>query len=192
MKSYKKPVTAALTLCLTLALTPVASAASAYTYTSTRYNCSSGTCVKTSVATPSPSSNGVNYTPVSASAQEQALLEMVNAERAKYGLSPFILNSAISGVAKAKCNDMIAYRYFAHGSPRLGTVRDMLTAAGISYRGANENIARYGSLQKAFAGLMSSTGHRNNILSKTYTHIGLSVCKDSSGNLYIVQVFISK
>ncbi len=68
----------------------------------------------------------------------------------------------------------------------------MLKAAGISYRGANENIARYGSLTKAHNGLMNSQGHRNNIMSRVYTHVGLSVNRAANGTLYIVQVFISK
>jgi uncharacterized protein YkwD len=150
------------------------------------------TDVKTDTPAVSPSGVGVNYTPVSASTQEQQLLAMMNEERAAQGLAPYILDSTYSGVAKVKCQDMIANKYFAHESPTLGSVRDMLQSAGISYRGAGENIARYGSLQKAHAGLMSSIGHRNNILSNTYTHVGLSVCTDASGNVYVVQLFIRK
>ncbi len=173
-------------------LGPAVSTTTQTAYVATKYDCSSGTCVKITYPAPTAAANGVNYTPVSASTQEQELLTMMNKERAAMGLAPYTLDSSISAVAKAKCSDMIANRYFAHQSPTLGSVRDMLKAAGISYRGANENIARYGSLQKAFVGLMSSVGHRNNILSKTYTNVGLSVCRDNSGNYYIVQVFISK
>ena len=190
MKVRKKILLAIVSACLTVAAFPTTSFA--VSYTATRYDCSGGVCVKKTTTAPSPSSNGVNYTPVSASAQEKALLQMVNAERTRYGLKPYTLNASLSGVARVKSTDMINNRYFAHQSPRLGSVRDMLSAAKISYRGANENIARYGSLQKAFAGLMSSPGHRNNLLSKVYTQIGLAVVQDASGVFYITQIFISK
>jgi uncharacterized protein YkwD len=196
-KTLKRLFPAVLATAMLLVCVPRAEAATAnYADTSyaTRYDCSSGTCVPSRVNIPSTgtSANGVNYTPVSASSQEQELLRLMNAERAKAGLRPLVLEAALSGVARAKAQDMLQYRYFSHGSPRLGYVKDMLKAAGVSFRCANENIARYGSLSKAFAGLMSSVGHRNNILSKTYTHVGLCVQSDGNGALYLVQTFICK
>ena len=38
-------------------------------------------------------------------------------------------------------------------------------------------------------GWMNSSGHRANILSSAYTHIGVGYAKDSKGNTYWVQIF---
>ncbi len=195
-KSFRKAISIVLVITAMVIVTPIASAATAYTYIPQRLNCSSGTCVSTAVKAPSitnhPSVNGQYYTAVSATVQEQQILSLVNAERARMGLPAYKLDSRLSAIARAKSNDMVKNRYFAHQSPRLGSVRDQIAAAGLSFRCINENIARYGSLSKAMVGLMSSVGHRNNIMSKTYNTIGVGIVQDSSGNYYITQVFVCK
>lgn len=173
---------------------PMASAATyPYIYTPQRLNCSTGTCVSTTGKAPAAQTpNGQYYTAVSPTSQEQQILTMVNQERAAKGLPAYALDGTLSSIARTKSNDMVKNRYFAHQSPTLGSVRNQIAAAGLQFRCINENIARYGSLYKAMAGLMSSVGHRNNILSKTYNTIGIGVVQDASGNYYITQVFVCK
>ncbi len=66
----------------------------------------------------------------------------------------------------------------------------MMQAAGISYRSAGENIARGQSTPEAVMNSwMNSAGHRENILSTSYTSIGIGCAADSSGRLCWVQLF---
>ena len=66
----------------------------------------------------------------------------------------------------------------------------MLRNHGITYRTAGENIARgYATPKAVVDGWMNSKGHRENILNKTYTEIGVGRVAD--GN-YWTQMFIGK
>ena len=37
---------------------------------------------------------------------------------------------------------------------------------------------------------MSSTGHRTNILGSQWTKVGIGVCSDSQGYVYVTQLFV--
>ena len=78
--------------------------------------------------------------------------------------------------------------YFDHNSPTYGSPFDMLTAFGVNYRAAGENIAMgYGTPQAVVDGWMNSPGHRANILNANFTQIGVGYVAD--GN-YWTQLFI--
>ena len=80
--------------------------------------------------------------------------------------------------------------YFAHESPSLGTPFEMMKSFGISYKSAGENIARgQKSPKEVVDGWMNSSGHRANILNKSYTHIGVGYVENGR---YWTQMFISK
>lgn len=118
----------------------------------------------------------------------QQMLEMINEERARYGLAPLQLSDALCHQAALKSQDFYNLNYFAHESPTYGRARDMLSAAGISFSACAENIAHHGSIEKAHAALMSSAGHRRNILGN-YTHVGIGIVADRNGFPYITQIF---
>ena len=88
---------------------------------------------------------------------------------------------------------MIDKNYFSHTSPTYGSPFDMMKSFGISYTAAGENIAKgQNSPQSVMNAWMNSSGHRANILNKSYNQIGVGVAKDSRGNLYWTQMFIKK
>ncbi len=122
------------------------------------------------------------------SAQEQTMVNEINKERAAAGLAPLQVSLPLVEVAQLKANDMKTNGYFSHTSPTYGSPFDMLRSAGISYRGAGENIAINSSVDGAMAAFMSSDGHRRNILNPAYTHVGIGVVKSSHGT-YFVQIF---
>ena len=74
-------------------------------------------------------------------AQEQAMIEMVNSDRARYGRSALTLDLELCALAREKSSDMLNNNYFAHESPTLGSASDLLTANGVSFRSVGENIA---------------------------------------------------
>ena len=121
-------------------------------------------------------------------AYEQEVVRLVNAERAKYGLSALTEDWELSRVARYKSQDMHDNHYFAHSSPTYGTPFQMIRAFGLSYRAAGENIAMgYPTPAAVVAGWMNSEGHRANILSSSYTKIGVGYVADGH---YWTQQFI--
>lgn len=123
---------------------------------------------------------------------EQQLLNLVNAERARAGLSPLRLDPALSNLARLKSQDMVTLSYFSHYSPTYGYPYSMEYRAGIRarYMGA-ENIAAAATVQMAHALLMASPGHRRNILDPRFTDVGLGVVSGRWG-LVITQLFIGR
>lgn len=121
-------------------------------------------------------------------AYEQEVVRLVNVERAKYGLSALTEDWELSRVARYKSQDMRDKGYFSHTSPTYGSPFAMMKAFGISYRAAGENIAMGQSTPAAVVrAWMNSSGHRANILSQSFTKIGVGYV--ASGN-YWTQMFI--
>lgn len=68
----------------------------------------------------------------------------------------------------------------------------MMKDFGINYVQAGENIAGNQDVQKAHDALMNSPGHRKNILSSDFTHIGIGIKKGGPYGYMFTQMFISK
>lgn len=122
------------------------------------------------------------------SSYESEVIRLVNEIRQQNGLRPLAANWELSRVARYKSQDMRDNGYFSHNSPTYGTPFQMLSAFGLSYRTAGENIAKgYASPQAVVNGWMNSSGHRANILNASYTQIGVGYV---SGGNYWTQLFI--
>lgn len=124
------------------------------------------------------------------SAFEARVIDLTNEQRRKNGLSNLQPDTALSNVAQEKSNDMQAKNYFSHTSPTYGSPFDMMRDFGVSYTSAGENIAMgQRSAEEVVNAWMNSEGHRKNILSPNFTHIGVG--HTSQGN-YWTQMFIGK
>ena len=137
----------------------------------------------------SDSSFAGHYTTASLSAQEQTAGNLLNSDRARYGLAPLVIDPELCRIARIKSQDMRDNQYFAHTSPTYGSVRDMLSHFGYAYTAAGENIAHHASVEKAQAAFLSSPGHRRNVLSSFYTRVGVGVAVDRNGFVYLTQIF---
>ena len=127
------------------------------------------------------------------SSYQQQVLDLVNAERTKRGISALTLDSNVSSVATKKSQDMVNKNYFDHTSPTYGSPFDMMKQFGISYRTAGENIAKgQKTPQEVVTAWMNSEGHRKNILNPNFTNLGVGIAKDSKGTTYWTQMFIGK
>ena len=125
------------------------------------------------------------------SSYQQQVLDLVNAERTKRGISALTLDSNLSSVATKKSQDMVNKNYFDHTSPTYGSPFDMMKQFGISYRTAGENIAKgQKTPQEVVTAWMNSEGHRKNILNPNFTNLGVGIAKDSKGTTYWTQMFI--
>ncbi|HWO97167.1 MAG TPA: CAP domain-containing protein [Bacillus sp. (in: firmicutes)] len=123
---------------------------------------------------------------------EKKVVELVNQERQKQGLSALQLDTKLSDVAREKSKDMMNKNYFSHTSPTYGSPFDMMKQFGIDYRTAGENIAKgQQTPEEVMNGWMNSDGHRKNILSPNFTHIGVGYV-EGGGSTYWTQMFIGK
>lgn len=136
-----------------------------------------------------PSVSTGDYTTISSTVQEQKAWNLLNQDRSRYGLASLPLDSELSRLARLKSCDMRDNHYFAHTSPTYGSAAAMLTSFGYAFRGVGENIAHHATVEKAQAAFMSSSGHRTNILGSQWTKVGIGVCVDGNGFVYVTQLF---
>lgn len=106
---------------------------------------------------------------------EQEMLQLVNIEREKAGLSPVTFDRALRDVARAHSQDMFQRGYFSHYSLEGTSPFDRMNSANIQFVYAGENLALAPSTPLAMQGLMNSAGHRANILSPNFNKIGIGV-----------------
>ena len=130
-----------------------------------------------------------DYPSDSLSSLESTALRLLNEDRARNGLPALEADPELSRIARIKSEDMRDNNYFAHESPTYGRVSDMLRHFGYSFKGAGENIAHHATVEKSQAAFMSSDGHRRNILSTAWTKVGVGVCRDRNGFVYVTQIF---
>lgn len=100
------------------------------------------------------------------------VVSLVNAERAKHGLSALTVSTKVQQAAQTRAGELKSS--FSHTRPSGASCFTALTEAGVSYTRAGENIA-YGQSSPAAVvqAWMNSSGHRANILSRDFTTIGV-------------------
>lgn len=115
------------------------------------------------------------------------VVRLVNAERAKEGLSPLQVDSTLNSAAQVRAKEIVTS--FSHTRPNGSNCFTALSEAGIKYNGSGENIA-YGQKTPAEVvnAWMNSAGHRANIMSSKFTKIGVG-CHNSNGTYYWSQFF---
>ena len=110
----------------------------------------------------------------SVSSLERQVVDLVNQQRAAYGLGSLTLSATLSNGARLKSQDMQKNRYFDHNSPTYGSPFDMMRSLGITYGSAGENIAMgYSTAASVVNAWMNSPSHRANILNAKFTQIGV-------------------
>ncbi|MBM7604552.1 putative YkwD family protein [Metabacillus crassostreae] len=120
----------------------------------------------------------------------QQVIELTNQQRRKNGLPDLQADTQINGVAQKKSEDMRQNNYFSHTSPTYGSPFDMMRDFGVTYKTAGENIAQgQQTPQQVVEAWMNSEGHRKNILSKDFTHIGVGY--DKNGHHW-TQMFVGR
>ncbi len=86
--------------------------------------------------------------------------------RARNGLPPLSVSSALTQAAAAHARDMQANGFFSHTGSDGSGIGDRAHAAGYGFCFIAENIAQgQSSFNQVMEGWMASTGHRRNILS---------------------------
>ena len=132
------------------------------------------------------------------------VLALINQARSAAGLPALTITQGLE-TSSSQHNLLMAdgcgLSHQCPGEPPLG---DRETAAGVDWTSAGENIGEGGpvadtdaAIAQMAVGLTQSMlneqppddGHRLNILSSSFTHIGIAVYRDSSGTVWLTQDF---
>jgi uncharacterized protein YkwD len=154
-------------------------------------------------ASPSPSPAATTAPPSQQTAADQ-VLALINQARAQAGLPAYSFLAGLNSSAAAHNARMAGGCGLSHqcpGEPALGTRE---TDAGVNWTAAGENIGEGGPVSDTSAAIAQMAvgltqdmlnekppddGHRLNILSSTFTSIGIAVSIDSSGTVWMTQDF---
>lgn len=131
------------------------------------------------------------------SSSEKDLIAMTNRSRAAAGLKALRVDSTLTSVARWRSKDMILRDYFSHDIPGYGGVFKKLDEKGYCYKVAGENLGwntypddlATAAVHQAF---MKSSGHRANILGKSWDVIGVGSYKSSDGKKMWTVLFADK
>lgn len=119
----------------------------------------------------------------------QEVLDLVNEERVKAGVSPLKLSSTLMDGTAIRADELTVY--FSHTRPN-GTNCSTVVEDTYPSSYIGENIAAgQTSAEDVMDSWMSSTGHRANILRQSYTELGVGLYYDSDSDYkyYWVQLF---
>jgi uncharacterized protein YkwD len=187
---------------VTVPVSPASPAPSAPSRSPSPRPAASGTgtaTVQPSASATSPAAGGT----ASASAAGQ-VLALINQARSAAGLPALTITSGLDASSSAHNLEMASGCGLSHQCPGEQPLGDRETAAGVDWTSAGENIGEGGPVADTSAaiaqmavGLTQSMlnekppddGHRLNILSSTFTHIGIAVYRDSSGTVWLTQDF---
>jgi len=135
---------------------------------------------------------------------EQQVLTLINQARAAQGLPALTPTSGLQASAAQHDATMADGCGLSHQCPGEPPIGQRETDQGVHWTAAGENIGDGGPVDDSSSaeasmavGLTQSMldekppndGHRANILSTSYTHVGISVVRDSSGTVWLTQDF---
>jgi uncharacterized protein YkwD len=155
---------------------------------------------------PSASSSPSASSPAGATSSDAAaqVLALINQARASAGLAPLTVTAGLDSSASTHNATMASGCGLSHQCPGEADLGARETAAGVHWTAAGENIGEGGpvanstsAIAQMAVGLTQSMlneqppndGHRLNILSTSFTHIGIAVFRDSSGTVWLTQDF---
>ncbi len=117
----------------------------------------------------------------------QQVVNLVNQERAKAGLSALQSVAVLDACAQKRSEELVST--FSHTRPDGTNCATILDEYGVKWRTTGENIAYgYATPESVMKGWMDSAGHRANILNANFDSIGVGVVS-RNGVLYWTQVF---
>jgi hypothetical protein len=121
------------------------------------------------------------------------LYQLTNEQRTENNLSPLSYNEKLAQAAEMKAKDMFQKNYWSHYSPDGTTPWSFILAANYHYDYAGENLAKNFLFSKdVVTAWMNSPSHRENIVRKDYTEIGMAVVNgvlNGEETTLVVQMF---
>lgn len=130
------------------------------------------------------------YTPAGLERAVAEVLALTNAERAAAALPPLAADPRLAAAAQAHSADMAGRDFYSHTTPEGREPWDRARAAGAAHRATGENIAcGQRTPAEVVRGWMDSPGHRANILTPGFTHLGVGYAPSGRAGTYWTQLF---
>ncbi|WP_354637778.1 CAP domain-containing protein [Kitasatospora camelliae] len=187
------------------ASTPPASP-SAATSTDTRTGGPGATATTSAAAIPAarPGGAAAGAGAPSGGDEVQQVLALINDARAVQGLPPYTLTTGLTAAAAGHNEVMSGGCGLAHQCPGEPAVGQRESAQGVHWGAAGENIGRGGPVSTSTADIAAQAvrltqsmldekppadGHRRNLLSRSFTHVGIAVYRDPAGTVWLTQDF---
>jgi uncharacterized protein YkwD len=119
------------------------------------------------------------------------VLELTNIERSKVGAPPLKLSTELNSAAQAYSQVLASSDCFAHTCGPVPEMADRMGQAGYqNWTALGENIAAgYSTPEAVVAGWMGSPGHRDNLLSPSFSEIGLGLALGGGYGTFWTQDF---
>ena len=119
---------------------------------------------------------------------EQEIFDITNVLRVRNKVRVLMWDDSTAKAAYQHSKDMSENNDFSHKSKKFGDLEKRLKTADVTYQAAGENIAaNYTDGPAVVEGWLNSKGHREALLNKEYTHLGVGVFQH-----YYTQNFIQK
>lgn len=123
------------------------------------------------------------------SSAEKRIFDELNHERASNGLAVLQWDEHAAGAARAHARLLAESGQLSHQFPGEATLPERLGATGARFTVSAENVAQTEFVEDVHPALMTSPGHRANILSPTYNAVGIGVV-EKQGKIYVAEDFI--
>lgn len=124
----------------------------------------------------------------SLSGQQRQLLDLVNAERLRAGLSQLQWDDHLAQAARLHTQRMADRRALSHQFSGEPALPDRAGSAGAHFNSVAENVAYAGTVDELHNNLMHSLHHRANILDPKSNAIGIAFA-ERDGELYVTEDF---
>ena len=125
----------------------------------------------------------------SISSAERRIFEELNSERVRHGLTALQWDDHAAIAARAHAQLLAENGKLSHQFPAESSLPERLGATGARFTVSAENVARTEFREDVHPALMSSSGHRANILNTSYNAVGIGVIEEKS-KIYVTQDFI--
>jgi uncharacterized protein YkwD len=122
------------------------------------------------------------------SSDEQEILKLVNRERQSRGLAPLIGDARLTQAARLHSQRMAAANEIGHQLPGEPELEMRLGRTALLFDLSGENVAMAGDAYRAHVALMNSPHHRDNILERGYSYVGIGVVR-SGHEVFVTQDF---
>lgn len=119
------------------------------------------------------------------------MLAQVNAQRSAAGVHPLGWCGTLSAAAQGHSADQAQREAMSHTGGDGSDIAVRANRAGYAgWAALGENVGYgYGSVATVMAGWLGSPGHRDNLLSPSFTHVGFGLAVSAAGTPYWTQDF---
>ncbi len=142
-----------------------------------------------------------NPAPANTDTLRQQLLALINQDRAAQNLPAYTENTALSQAANTHSSKMAQLHQLAHTLPgeadpaqRISSADPQMTSWGENVGFSSPQPDAWGGVQVVHKNMMAEVppndGHRRNLLSTTFTQIGIGIVIDDKGVVWVTEDFV--